>query len=372
MTQTSADVSGIQDVMTLSPLQQGLFALAMASEAPSDDPYTMAIGIDVTGPLDSELLRDCVVLMLKRHPNVRARFVGRVLPHPVQVVPVAVDLAFEHVTATGESAVTLESEERAKGFDLEKGPPIRFLLIELSDVAWRFHIAVHHIVIDGWSMVLFIDELLRLYQSGGNLDALPSPPRPYRDYLSWLARRDVAQSEELWRQYLAGLPGPTLLAAESPGGNSVQPGGEATYTVVRLDAAATSGLVHGARTRGVTVSTLTQLAWALLLSAHTGSQDVVFGVTVSTRPAELTGVESMVGLLINTVPMRVSLEPTTLVGSKCALMQRDGARLREHAYLGHAQIRSLAGLGELFDTVLAFENFPLTDSISGGGWPPAR
>uniref|UniRef100_UPI00174AC9FC non-ribosomal peptide synthetase n=1 Tax=Mycobacterium simulans TaxID=627089 RepID=UPI00174AC9FC len=357
MTQTS-NAAGIQDVMTLSPLQEGLFALAMASETPADDPYVVAVGVDVSGPLDAELLRDCARVMLERYPNMRARFVARGLPHPVQVLPSGVDLSWSHVTATAEAVIALEADERGRGFDLEKGPPTRFLLIELPGEQWRFHVAAHHIVVDGWSMVLFVDELLKLYKSGGNIDSLPPPPRPFRDYIGWLASRNAEQGEQQWRHHLTGLQGPTLLAAVPFSDNGAHPDHQPTITKLSLDEAARTRLVEGARSRGVTVNTLTQLAWALLLSVLTDRQDVVFGVTVSTRPAELAGTESMIGLLINTVPLRVRLDPRTVVAQQCAFIQQDAARLREHAYLGHSQIRAVGGLGELFDTVLAFENYP--------------
>ncbi|WP_142399723.1 condensation domain-containing protein, partial [Mycobacterium marinum] len=357
MTQPTKPVVDIEDVMTLSPLQLGLFALAMASGAASDDPYTVALGIDVHGSLDVGLLRSCALAMLKRHPNLRARFLGRGLPHPVQVVPSEVQLEWARVEATAETAGALEAQERNRGFDLEMGPAIRFLLIELPGDRWRFLITAHHIVIGGWSIALFVDELLTLYEADCNIDTLPAQPRPYRDYIGWLERCDVEQGQRQWREHLAGLAAPTLLAAPL-GSSGVQPDSLPKRAQLTLDEGATTSLVDGARNRGVTVNTLTQLAWALMLSTLTDRRDVVFGVTVSNRPAELARVESMVGLFVNTVPLRVRLDPKTTVAQQCALIQRDAARLREHAYLSHSQIRALAGMGELFDTLLVFQNFP--------------
>ncbi|ACC38570.1 non-ribosomal peptide synthetase [Mycobacterium marinum M] len=357
MTQPTKPVVDIEDVMTLSPLQLGLFALAMASGAASDDPYTVALGIDVHGSLDVGLLRSCALAMLKRHPNLRARFLGRGLPHPVQVVPSEVQLEWARVEATAETAGALEAQERNRGFDLEMGPAIRFLLIELPGDRWRFLITAHHIVIGGWSIALFVDELLTLYEADCNIDTLPAQPRPYRDYIGWLERCDVEQGQRQWREHLAGLAAPTLLAAPL-GSSGVQPDSLPKRAELTLDEGATTSLVDGARSRGVTVNTLTQLAWALMLSMLTDRRDVVFGVTVSSRPAELARVESMVGLFVNTVPLRVRLDPKTTVAQQCALIQRDAARLREHAYLSHSQIRALAGMGELFDTLLVFQNFP--------------
>ncbi|MCV7077106.1 amino acid adenylation domain-containing protein, partial [Mycobacterium szulgai] len=352
---TALQASGLDDVMMLSPLQQGLLVFALLNDTPADDPYVMRVAVDVSGSLDAELLRDCVSATLNRHRNVQVSFITDGLPHPVQVVPSEVDLPWRQLQVDPEAAAALETEEQRRGFDLERGPAIRFLLLELPNARWRFHIAVHAIVLDGWSLALFVGELFTLYHAGGNVAALAPAPRPYRDYIGWLNRRDLAPSEQVWREHLAGLPAPTLLSEAVSASPS---GGLPKRAKLVLDTAATAGLVDCARNCGVTVNTLTQVAWALVLSALTGREDVVFGVAVSGRPTELAGVESMVGLLINTVPLRVRLDPKSSVAEHCSTVQRDAARLREHAYFSHAWLRQLAGVGEMFDTLLVFENFP--------------
>ncbi|HVQ98212.1 MAG TPA: amino acid adenylation domain-containing protein, partial [Mycobacterium sp.] len=223
-------------------------------------------------------------------------------------------------------------------------------------------ITAHHIVIDGWSLPVFAGELITLYRAGGDADGLLPAPRPYCDYIGWLAGRDRAASERIWRAHLDGLTGPTLLSAVMGGKAD---GGLPCRTELRSDRQTTARLVDGARSRGVTVNTLTQLAWALVLSRLTDRNDVVFGVTVSGRPAELTGVETMVGLFINTVPLRVRIDDDASVGTQCLAVQRSAALLREHSYLGHAQLRALGGVGEMFDTLLVYENFP-TGGLAGG------
>ncbi len=250
----------------------------------------------------------------------------------------------------------LAAEERRRRFDVGRGPLIRFLLIELPDECWHLVIVAHHIVIDGWSLPLFVSELLALYRAGGHVAALPAAPRPYRDYIGWLAGRDQTASRAMWADHLNGLDGPTLLSpalADTP----VQPGIPGR-TEVRLDREATAELADAARTRGVTISTLVQMAWATTLSAFTGRGDVTFGVTVSGRPSELSGVETMIGLFINTVPLRVRLDARATVGGQCAVLQRQFAMLRDHSYLGFNEFRAIAGIGEMFDTLLVYENFP--------------
>ncbi|OBG72286.1 MULTISPECIES: non-ribosomal peptide synthetase [unclassified Mycobacterium] len=369
MTTAKTDVApDIEDVMALSPLQEGLYSLTTLAEfaegEAADDPYVIGMAADISGALDVALLRDCAALMLARHPNLRASFFSRGIPRPVQIVPSRVELPWRTVTATADEVRRLETAERRTPFDLEHGPAIRFLLIELPDARWRLVLTAHHIVIDGWSMPVFVNEMMTLYRAGGDTAALPAAPRPYRDYIGWLAGRDLAASQQVWRQHLSGLQGPTLLSAALGSADGVR-GGLPRTTELRLPPDTTARLVDGARSRGVTVNTLLQMAWAVVLSRLTDTHDVVFGVTVSGRPAELAGVETMIGLFVNTVPLRVRLDPAARVGEQCRAVQRDAALLREHGYLGHAQLRALGGVGEMFDTLLVYENFPL-DGLTAG------
>ncbi|MEZ0350502.1 amino acid adenylation domain-containing protein [Mycobacterium sp. pR1184] len=373
MTATKTDVApDIEDVMALSPLQEGLYSLStltefVAGEA-ADDPYMIGMAADITGVLDVELLRDCATKMLARHPNLRASFFSRGIARPVQIVPSRVELPWRSVTATPGELPALEVGERRRPFDLERGPAIRFLLIELPGPQWRLVITAHHIVIDGWSLPVFVNEMMILYAAGGDPAALPVAPRPYRDYIGWLASRDPEASQQVWRQHLAGLAGPTLLAAALGSAEAAEgrPAGLPRTTELRLAPEVAERLVEGTRSRGITVNTLMQMAWALVLSRLTDSHDVVFGVTLSGRPPELAGVETMIGLFINTVPMRVQLDPAADVGDQCRAVQRDAALLREHGYLGHAQLRALGGVGEMFDTLLVYENFPMDGLVAGG------
>ncbi|MEH3129445.1 MAG: amino acid adenylation domain-containing protein [Mycolicibacterium neoaurum] len=359
-----SDAPAIVDVMALSPLQQGLYSLSglTGSEAGAD-PYVIAMAADVSGALDAELLRSCAVAMLERHPNIRVSFFQGNLSRPVAVVPAAFDLPWQHVVvADADEAAAVELQARTRPFDLAHGPAIRFVLAELPAAQWRFVVVAHHIVIDGWSLPVFVGELMALYGAAGDTTVLP-PARPYRDYIGWLAARDPAASRQRWHTHLAGLDGPTMLTPALSGDTA---GGLPERTEAELDEQATERLFEAARARGVTVSTLFQMAWATILSAFTDRDDVVFGVTVSGRPDELSGVESMVGLFINTVPLRIRLNAGERVGRQCLAVQRQAAELREHSYLSHAELRSAGGIGELYDTLLVYENFPPGGVVGGG------
>ncbi|WP_395311975.1 condensation domain-containing protein [Mycobacterium sp. AMU20-3851] len=350
--------------MALSPLQQGLFSLAGLTDSEAGaDPYFIAMAADVEGGLDADLLRSCAEAMLERHPNVRVSFFQGNLSRPVAIVPATFELAWQHIVASPEEAAALEAEARSRPFDLAKGPAIRFLLVQMPQQRWRLVVVAHHIVIDGWSLPVFVSELIGLYRAGGDLAALPAAPRPYRDYIGWLAGRDPEVSKQRWRTHLAGLDGPTMLTP-ALGGDPVP--GLPRRAEIDLDEQATTALLDAARSRGVTVSTLFQMAWATILSAFTDRSDVVFGVTVSGRPDELSGVESMVGLFINTVPLRIRLDPGGRVGQLCLALQREAAELRDHGYLSHTELRACGGIGDLYDTLLVYENFPPGGLVGSG------
>lgn len=353
--------------MALSPLQQGLYSLTGLTDDDAADPYVIAMAADVEGTLDAELLRSCAEAMLVRHPNVRASFVQGNLSRPVAVVPSRVDLPWRHIRATEEQAVEIEAEERCRRFDLARGPVVRFLLIEKPQSRWRLVVIAHHIVIDGWSLPVFVGELITLYCAGGDVDALPSVPRPYRDYIGWLAGRDPETSRSRWREHLDGLDGPTLLSPALTRREAAP--GLPRRAEVMLDEQATTRIVDAARHRGVTVNTLFQMSWAAIVSTFTDRTDVLYGVTVSGRPDELSGVETMVGLFINTVPLRVRLDAAERVGRQCLALQREAADLRDHSYLSHSDIRSLGGLGELYDSLLVYENFPPGGLVGSDEFP---
>lgn len=212
----------------------------------------------------------------------------------------------------------------------------------------------HHIVLDGWSGPLLVRELLALYVTSGDDSALP-PVHSYRRFLGWLGEQDDAASIAAWRRSLAGIDTatraiPTLADIESTETGTISVD-LSRDTVTRLETAA--------RESGATVNTMVQAGWAMLLAMLTGRTDVVFGGTVSGRPPELAGVESMIGLFINTLPVRVQLDPTEKVTDLLARVQSEQARLMDHQHVGLAAIHQAIGLAELFDTLTVFESFPI-------------
>ncbi|WP_375484816.1 amino acid adenylation domain-containing protein [uncultured Mycobacterium sp.] len=349
-----AGAADIEDVLALSPLQQGLFSLAKLA-GDGVDLYTMQFVADIEGPLDAARLRRSAEAMLARHPNLRASFWDRDLPHPVQIIPSEVTLPWRESHADPSEFEAIAEAERLTNFDLADGPLMRCLLVRTpasTGQRFRLILTVHHILMDAWSLSVFFRELIAVYQSGGDAGARP-PPRPYRDYIGWLAHQDVSAAAQRWLDYVAPLSSPTMLAETHqarPG--TVQP----QRTALSLDRAATTRLTGWAREHGLTLNTALQFAWAVVLSRLTDRRDVAFGTVVSGRPQDLTGVETMVGLFINTVPVVVDLSSHATILEQCRAVQQQSAAMRDLGFIGLSQLQRAAGRGALFDTLLVFEN----------------
>ena len=350
----------IEDVLALSPLQEGLFSLARLASG-GVDVYSMQFVVDIGGPLDVQLLRRAVEALLERHPNLRAAFWDRDLSRPVQIVPTWVALPWSEISCSPEEFDGIAEADRHRNFDLSSGPALRVTLVMLPDGRRRMILTVHHILMDGWAMAVFFRELIAVYEAGGQADSLPAA-RPYRHYIGWLATRDTTGALAAWTDYLKPLTGPLMLAeADTAVGEAI-----ASRTRTSLGPAATDRLVRWARASGLTTSTVVQFAWAVVLSRMSDRRDVVFGTTVSGRPDGLAGVETMVGLFINTVPVRIVLDAARSVREHCLQAQREQAAMREAGHLSLSAIQRAAGHGALFDVLFVFENAPIgaaTDPI---------
>lgn len=278
------------------------------------------------------------------------------------MVPRDVELPWQELDLSGypendrrDRLAAILADDRARRFRPSCPPLLRFTLIRWSPRSFRLVFTHHHILLDGWSGPLLMRELFTLHRSGGDQTALPYAP-PYRQYLQWLRGQDREAARAAWQDALAGLAQPTRLAPESPARDAVA---ESASARVRLSPELTGTLTVRARAWGITLNTLVQGAWALLLGRVTGSGDVVFGTTVSVRPPELPGSAHMIGLLINTVPVRVRLNPAESVGDFMTRLQREQAALVPYQHLDLTEIQTLSGMPELFDTLTVFENYPV-------------
>ncbi|MFC4901944.1 condensation domain-containing protein [Streptosporangium amethystogenes subsp. fukuiense] len=266
----------------------------------------------------------------------------------MQLVHRRVEVPWREVAGT--DAETVAAEERARRFDLSRPPLMRFVLVRSGTQRYRLVFTNHHILLDGWSTPLLAAELFALY-SGRE----PAPAPPYRNHLAWLARQDRAAAREAWCRALDGVAGPTLVAPDLATRTPVNPG----CVRAHLDEDLTGRLTSVLRARSLTLNTAVQGVWALLLAQLTGRDDVVFGGTVSGRPPELPGAERMIGLFINTLPVRVRLHPAETLAGLLERLQAEQSELFAHHHLGLSDIQRACGLGRLFDTMTVLENYPL-------------
>ena len=344
----------IADILPLTPLQQGL--LFHAGSGLGGDLYAVQVEIALSGRLDVQRLRDAVHTVVKRHPNLVARFCDR-FDEPVQVIPADPVVPWRFIDADAEDAIArVCAEERAGVCELGDQPAFRAVLIRTEGERHRLVVTNHHIVLDGWSLPILLGEIFAAYH-GQRLPVAGS----YRSFVTWLAGRDLEAARTAWGQVLAGFDTPTLVGAR----NGLGPGPRGLRSC-QLSAEITQALGELARSCQTTVSTVLQAGFAQLVCGLTGQHDVVFGTTVSGRPAELAGAEALVGLLINTVPVRATLTATTTTIDLLEQLHTAHQHTLDHQHLALNEIHRLTGHDRLFDTLFAYENYPIEPAAISG------
>ncbi|MEU4805248.1 non-ribosomal peptide synthase/polyketide synthase [Actinosynnema sp. NPDC023587] len=332
----------VEDVYPLTPLQAGMLFHSLVDDSTA---YFNQLRVRLSNVDSPERLARAWQRVVDRTPILRTAVVWEGVDEPVQVVHRDVVLPVEYAPVTDE----LVARDAGTGLDLTRAPLMRLTVGRVSehevDLLWTSH----HLLLDGWSTAQVFGEVLAEYAGG-----TPVARRPFRDYLEWLAAQDPVAAEDHWRGVLGGVADRTPLPYDRPPAEAHR--AESTARV-GLDLPA-ARLAEVARTNGLTVNTLVQGAWALLLARMSGERDVVFGTTVSGRPAELPGVEDMVGMFINTVPTRVSVDPRDDVLSWLRRLQESQTESRRFDFVSLAQVQSWFG-GPLFDSLLAFENYPV-------------
>ncbi|MCX8566191.1 MAG: glycopeptidolipid biosynthesis protein [Glomeribacter sp. 1016415] len=352
----------IEDILPLSPLQKGLLFHALYDPM-SEDAYLAQWVMEVEGEVDSQTLRSALQALLQRHASLRASFVTQGLDEPLQIIARRVTLPWQEIDLSDFDESTRQAEQarflredRLHRFDLMHAPLLRFSLVRLAEKRSLWILTYHHTLFDGWSTTILMKELLASYSNQGSTQALSSTIS-YRDYLTWLKKQDRKAAEDAWKGILTDLETPSLAAPAKPITSAAQ-----KILVHNVSEPLTKALIQKARQHNLTLNTLMQGAWGLLLKHLTGHEDIVFGITVSGRPPALTGIESMVGLLINTLPLRIKFDPAESMVALLARVQEQQARLIDHQYLDLTAIQRLSGLNELFDTLMVFENLPLDQS----------
>ncbi|GCD40789.1 non-ribosomal peptide synthetase [Streptomyces paromomycinus] len=363
----------IEAIYPASPLQQAM--LLNSQLAPGSGVYVLQLSFDIRGRLDTGALRAAWDDVITRHAVHRTLFAHIDRDQPLQVVRRDVDLPWREEDWSALPAPeqrdrfeSLLADDRATDFDPARAPLMRCVLIRLADRCHRFLWTRHHAVSDGWSMPVVMAEVLNGYRcrvEGGTMP--PGPATQYREYIAWLRDQDEAEAEKYWRGALAGVQGPTPLGVGRP----PVVGYPAPRTVakrrVALPTRTTAALQAAARRERLTLSTYAQGAWAILLRRYGGEPHVMFGMIASGRPPSLPGAEAMVGPFLNTLPAPVQVDDGAPVADWLRALQSAQVEREEFGYAPLSRIRrwaQLPGDVPLFESLVAFENFPLGTELS--------
>ncbi len=363
----------IEDVYPISPTQEGMFYYRLY--VPESPAYCNQQLLQLGGRLDAAALRQAWQRLLDRHPSLRTEFAWKGLPRPLQLVRSNLRIPWieEDLRALTEQErqarlTTLRRRDRAQGFDLTRAPIMRLRLLRLADRVQLLIWTYHHILFDGWSISILIRELAELYGAAVRMDRevrLELVP-PFRDFILWHEDQDRSQAEAFWRQALRGFRQATPLPFDREADLS---GTGLRVRTVRtsLTPATTAGLDDLARRHHLTLNTILQGAWALVLGRFSGEEDIVFGSTVSGRAAELPGVESMVGVFINTLPVRLAVAPRGRFLPWLQRLQAWNVQMRQFDYgrLFDLHAWSEIPAGEpIYNSALIFQNFPTTTTAA--------
>ena len=323
--------------------------------------------------------------VVNRQDVLRTSFVWKRIERMLQVVQKDVSIPIEVHDWRGMSSAEQEhrfkeyqAADRNRGFDLSKPPLIRLGLMQLSNDAWYLLWSHHHTLMDGWSMPLLLKEVMTYYEafSKGAPVYLP-PPRQYRDYINWLQKQDQKAAEAYWRETLRGINAPTPLVVnrlhsrsdlEAPSSTDAHSGKSPTSECeMHLTVETTETLQNMARNQRVTMSTLVQAAWALLLNRYSGEEKVIFGATVAGRPADLANAETMIGLFINTLPVVATVNQQARFVDWLQEFQKHSVEARQYEYSSLVQIQEWSEFPRntpLFESLLVFENYPVEATVS--------
>ncbi|WP_434700397.1 amino acid adenylation domain-containing protein [Pseudomonas sp. D1-1] len=364
----------IEAIYPLAPMQQGLLFHSLMH--PGKGMYLLQYRHVMVMPnLDLAAFRQAWAQVVERHELLRTSFVWKQQKRPMQVVHKQVELPityedWSHLSEAEQHArlEQLLSAERAEGLDFTKAPLMRVRLYKLAPDTYQFVRSYHHILMDAWCFSIIMMDFLNGYraaQEGRRLN-LPAP-RPYRDFIRWLETQKPEDHQAFWQQRLAGFDTPNEFGFGHVG--RIQGASEPVEDCVEfLQPEQTLALQNVAAQHGLTLNTLVQGAWALLLARYSGDHDLVFGITVAGRPVHLQGMESIVGLFINSLPLRWSWRPDDALGPWLKALQTENLSLREHESVSLADIQRWSDVQrqDLFQSLFVFENAPIAADVRQG------
>ncbi|PLZ98350.1 non-ribosomal peptide synthetase, partial [Fischerella thermalis CCMEE 5268] len=365
-------MKNIEFFYPLSPMQQGI--LFHTIYAPNSGVYIEQLSCNIQGNFHISFFQQAWQRLVERHPILRTSFIWEGIKEPVQVVHKQVKLPWQQQDLSGLEFIEQQKHiqtclvaQREQGFEISQAPLMRLTLLQLAEKHYKFIWTHHHLLLDGWSSSLLLQEVFTYYQAlSQGQDIQLQKPRPYRDYIAWLQKQDLSKAEIFWKQYLKGFNTVASLGVGQNIGSHVSENKNYNTQILRLTNAETAALQSLARQQQITLNTILQGAWAILLSRYSRENDIIFGGVVSGRPTTLAGVESMIGVFINTLPVRISLNPQEFLIPWLKQLQTQQNEVRQYEYTPLIEIQKWSDIpaGQpLFETIFNFQNYPLNSSL---------
>ncbi len=339
-------------------LQVGLLSHSWRADSGTSGLYTEQLSIGLQGPLDVAALQQAWRTVVARHEALHSVFVWQGLPQPLVAVLATPTLDWRDQAIEPHALANWLAHDRQTGFDATHAPPLRVSLLALPGDQYRLVWTFHHALLDGWSAFLVLGEVVKAFEK----QALPAA-MPYQAYARWLHTHNTPAKAVFWRSYLDGLNAPTPLpVAVDRALDGLTELAAAHTAQVQLSTHASSALDALARQCQITPNTVVQAAWALLLASQSGQPEVLFGTTVAARPVELAGAQTAIGLFLNTVPVRVHLNPASTVA---AWLQALHSAQSQALAFAHVPLSSMPSWGgqPLFESLVAFENYPVARAL---------
>ena len=368
------DKENIESIYPLSPMQEGMLFHSIYDK--ESKVYVVVMHFSLHGALNVSAFKRAWQKVTDRHAVLRTFFIWKNRETPLQIVPRRVELPWQEydwrdkpASEQSERLRSYAEEDRKKGFHLSKAPLMRLTLIQTSHSDYHFFFSHHHMLFDGWSAALLLKEVFTVYQANcSGKDISLKEPEPYKTYITWLKQQNLSEAERYWRKTLQGFTQPTPVTLDEALGSTQSAIADYDEQYLTLSKTTTSKLQLLAQQHQITLSTLIQGVWALLLSKYSGETDVVFGTVVSGRSIALPGIESMIGLFINAQPVRVQTSPQASLMPWLKELQKQQLRALkfEHSSLRNIQAWSelVRSYGQsLFNSILVFGNYPLNDFI---------
>ncbi len=370
----SSKGKNIQDIYTLTPMQEGMLFHALYDSASAA--YFEQVSYRLHGDLDISSVEKSLNYMFERYDILRTAFVHEGVARPVQVVlrNRKADFHYEDFTQKGDREEKealirqFKKKDRERSFDLVKDTLMRVAVIRVTESEYEFIWSHHHILMDGWCTGIMISGFFQAYNAftEGQVPQMP-PVTPYRKYIEWIERQDKKNARNYWAQYLDGYEETTGVPRSQSIRDEAVPY-KKERLILGLKKDTTEALEKIAADNLVTVNILTQAVWGIVLSKYNNNRDVVFGAVVSGRPPEIDGVETMVGLFINTLPIRVRYEEGENFLNLLERLRNDNADSQPNQYFPLPEIQANTPLKHrLMDHIIVFENFPVEKQIEDQG-----